>query len=114
MRMQIKCMAYLRNISSSVGLITSGCSTAIENLYIFVEKCLYSEVLNNESSVKYLCEMVMINDNLNKSDTLGSDCKLASFDIINMVPSINNISGLRAVKDRNLPTVVLFMPLNYT
>ena len=88
-------------------------------LYIFVEKCFYSEVLNNESRVKYSSEMATINDNLNKSNTLTSDYKLASFDIINMVPSINNISGLRAVKsvlnarkDRNLPTVVLFIPLN--
>ena len=37
-------------------------------------------------------------DNLNKSNTLTSDCRLVSFDIINMFPSIDNISGLKAVK----------------
>ena len=31
-----------------VRVITSGCRTAVENLSIFVEKCLYSEVLNIE------------------------------------------------------------------
>ena len=29
-------------------VIISGCETAIENLPIFVEKCLYSEILNIE------------------------------------------------------------------
>ena len=36
--------------------------------------------------------------NLNKSNTLTSDCRLVSFVIINMFCSINNISGLKAVK----------------
>ena len=31
-----------------VRVITSGCGTAIENLSIFVEKCLYLELLNIE------------------------------------------------------------------
>ena len=42
--------------------------------------------------------MLTIIDNLNKSNTLTSDCMLASFDIINMFPNIDNISGLKAVK----------------
>ena len=42
--------------------------------------------------------MLTIIDNLNKSNTLTSDCRLVSFDIINMFPSIDNISGLKAVK----------------
>ena len=43
--------------------------------------------------------MLTIIDNLNKSNTLTSDCRLVSFDIINMFPSIDNISGLKAVKN---------------
>ena len=42
--------------------------------------------------------MLTIIDNLNKSNTLTPDCRLVSFDIINMFPSIDNISGLKAVK----------------
>ena len=42
--------------------------------------------------------MLTIIDNLNSSNSLTSDCKLVSFDIINMFPSIDNISGLKSVK----------------
>ena len=69
-----------------------------KNLSIFVEKCLYSVVLKIESRVKDTSEMLTIIDNLNKSNTLISDCRLVSFDIIDMFPSIDNISGLKAVK----------------
>ena len=34
--------------------------------------------------------MLTIIDNLNKSNTLTSDSRLVSFDIINMFPSIDN------------------------
>ena len=79
-------------------VITSGCGTAIENLSIFVEKCLYSEALNIECRVQDTSEMLTIIDNLNNSNSLTSDCKLVSFDIINMFPSIDNISGLKSMK----------------
>ena len=42
--------------------------------------------------------MLTIIDNLNKSNTLTSDCRLVSFDIINVFPSINHVSRLKAVK----------------
>ena len=74
------------------------------NLSIFVEKCLYSEVEKIESRVKDTSEMLTIIDNLNKSNTLTSDCRLVSFDIINMFHSIDNISGLEAVKSILDPT----------
>ena len=78
--------------------ITSGCGTAVENLSIFVEKCLYSEVLNIECRVQDTSEMSTIIDNLNSSNSLRSDCKSVSFDIRDMFPSIDNISGLKSVK----------------
>ena len=84
-------------VGNPVRVITSGCGTAKENLSIFVEKCLYSEVLKIESRVKDTSEMLTIIDNLNKSNTFTSDCWIVSFDII-MFPSIDNISGLKAVK----------------
>ena len=34
----------IHKVGDPVRVITSGCGTAIENLSIFVEKCLYSEV----------------------------------------------------------------------
>ena len=86
-------------VGNPVRVTNSGCGTAIENLSTFVEKCLYSEVLKLESRVKDISEMLTIIDNLNKSNTLTSDCRLVSFDIINMFPSIDNISGLKAVKN---------------
>ena len=73
--------------------MTSGCGTAIENVSV-----LYSEVLKIESRVRDTSEMLSIIDNLNKSNTLKSDCRLVSFDIINMFPSFDNISRLTAVK----------------
>ena len=42
--------------------------------------------------------MLTIIDNLNKRNTLTSDCRLVSFDIINMFPNIGNIFGLKAFK----------------
>ena len=51
-----------------------------------------------ESRVKDTSEMLTIIDNLNKSNTLTSDCRLVRFDIINMFPTIDNISGIKAVK----------------
>ena len=85
-------------VGNPVRVITSGCGRATENLSIFVEKCLYSKVLKIESRVKDRSEMLTIIDNLNKCNTLTSDCRLVSFDIINMFPNIDNISGLKAVK----------------
>ena len=62
--------------------------------------------------VKDTSEMLAIIDNLNKSNTLISDCKLVSFDIINMFPSIDNISGLTARQDQ-FPVFALLKLLNY-
>ena len=50
-------------VGKPVRVITNGCGTAIENLPIFVEKCLYSEVLKIESRVKDTSEMLKIIDN---------------------------------------------------
>ena len=85
-------------VGNPIRVITRGCGTAIENLSFFVEHCLYSEVLKIECRVKDIYEMLTIIDKLNKSNTLTSDCRLASFDIINMFPSLDKISGLKAVR----------------
>ena len=122
-----KCFLIMVLILGSKGLycvitrvITSGCGIAVENLSIFVEKCLYSEVLNVVCRVQDTSEMLTIIDNLNSSNSLTSDCKLVSFDIINMFPSIDNISGLKSVKKVLESSLINFVlvtvslkPLNY-
>ena len=53
-------------VVNPIRVIISGCGKAIEKLSIFVEKCLYSEVLKIESRVKDTSEILTIVDNLNK------------------------------------------------
>ena len=67
------CLTKTRKVGNPFRVITSVCGTAVENVSIFVEKCLYSEVLKIESRVKDTSEMFIIIDNLNKSNTLTSD-----------------------------------------
>ena len=64
----------------------------------FLKNYLYSEVLKIEWRVKDTYQMLTAIDKLNTSITLTSDCRLASFDIINMFPSLDKISGLKAVR----------------
>ena len=71
-----------------VRIIASGRGTAIENLSVSVQKYLYPEALKIKSRVKDISAMLTIIDSLNKSNTLTSDCRFASFDIINTFVSI--------------------------
>ena len=97
-------------VDNPVRIITSGCNTAVENLSIFAEKVLYSEVKKIPSRIKDTNHMKYIIDNLNDSyllDTSG----VISFDVVNMFPSIDNESGIKVVKEilnvrknKNLPT----------
>ena len=70
----------------------------MENLSKFFEKCLFSEVLKIESRVQDTSEMLTFIDFLNDSNILTENCTLVSFDIVYMFPSIDNDSGLQAVK----------------
>ena len=79
--------------------VTSRCGTAVENLSIFVEKCLFPEVLKIKSRVQDTSEMLNFIDFLNDSNILMENCMLVSLDIVNMFPSIYNESGLQAVKN---------------
>ena len=82
-------------------VITSGCGTAIEFLSIFVEKYLYKEVDKINSRIKDTPNMLNIiddinnnnNNNNNNSNMITDSSILVSFDIVNMFPSIDNISG---------------------
>ena len=54
-------------VGQPVKVIISGYGTAIENLSIFVENRLYSEVLKIESRVKDISEILTIIDNVKKN-----------------------------------------------
>ena len=83
--------------NNPVRIITSGCNTAVENLSIFVEKVLYKEAERIPSRIKDTSHMFDIIDILNDSD-LPENSLLVSFDVVNMFPSIDNESGIKAVK----------------
>ena len=91
--------------------ITSACNTAIENLSIFVENVIYDFASELLSRIKDINHMLDISDNLN-SLYLSLDSILASFDIINMFPNIDNNLGLSSVKkyldlcSKNIPPTI--------
>ena len=70
-------------VDNPVRIITSGCNTAVENLSIFVEKVLYSEVEKIPSRIKDTNHMLDIIDNLNDSN-LPDNSVLVSFDVVNV------------------------------
>ena len=78
-------------------VITSGCGIAVEFLPIFVEKYLYMEVVKINSRIKNPSEMLDIIDDINNNNMITDSSLLVSFDIVNMIPSIDNVSGLEAV-----------------
>ena len=84
-------------VDNPVRIITSGFNTAVENLSIFVEKVLYKEVERVSSRIKDTSHMLDIIDNLNDSD-MPENSVLVSFHVVNMFPSIDNESGIKAVK----------------
>ena len=79
-------------------IITSGCNTAIESLWIFVEKILYDIASNLPSRIKDTGQILDIIDEINNSN-LPTNSILAGFDIVNMFPSIDNKSGLKSVQN---------------
>ena len=103
-------LAKTHRADHPVKVITSGCGTAVENLSIFVEKCLFPEVLKIESRVQDTSEMLNFIDFLNDSNILTENCMLVSFDIVNIFLSIYNEAGLQAVKNPFEAREELFPP----
>ena len=88
-----------RKENNPIRVITSGCSTAIKYLSIFVEKYLYKKVNKIDSRIKDTQDMLKIIDMVNGSNILTKDSVLVNFDIFNMFLSISNVSGLKAVSE---------------
>ena len=110
-------LAKTHKANNPVRIITSGCNTAVENLSIFVEKVLYKEVERIPSRIKDTRYMLDVIDNFNDSD-LPENSFLVSFDVVNMFPSIDNESGIKAVKkvlndgeSKNPPTKCILQAL---
>ena len=86
-----------RKVNNPVRVITSGCHTAIESLSIYIERVLFELSENMPSRIKDCKHLLDIIDNMN-SIILPANVILISFDIVDMVPNINNKSGWDAVK----------------
>ena len=77
-------------------MISSGCSTAMEKLSIFVETVLFDLANELPSRIRDTGHMLNIVDKLNRSN-LPSGSILVGFDIVNIIPSIDNDFGLKTV-----------------
>ena len=62
-----------RKENNPIRVITSGCSTAIKYLSIFVEKYLYKKVNKIDSRIKDTQDMLKIIDMVNGSNILTKD-----------------------------------------
>ena len=85
--------------NNSARVMTSGCGTAVEFLFIFVENYLDKEVNKIDSRIKDTPDMLNKIDNINSRNITTKDSVLVSFDVVNMFPSIDNVLGLEAVSE---------------
>ena len=79
-------------------IITNDCNTAVESLSVFVKKVLHDIASNLPSIIKDTGHILDIIDEINNYN-LPTNSKLVGFDVVNMVPSIDNKSGLKSVHD---------------
>ena len=90
-------------------VITSGCSTAIEKLSIFIETILFDSANDLPSRIRHTGHMLNTVDELNRWN-LPTESLLVGFDIINMFPSIDNNFGLKMVFELLESRVSKFWP----
>jgi len=81
-----------------VRLLTSGCNTAIENLSRFIEVICAPLTENMPSRIKNTAHLLNVIDDLNQRG-IPDNTVLVSFDVVNMFPSIDNVSGIEAVSE---------------
>ena len=91
-------MVKTHKSNNPVRVITSGCNTAIEKLFILVEKPVYPIADNLPSKIKGTNNMLKIVDQLNEF-VLTDNIVLVSFDAVSMFPSIYHRSGLKSVRN---------------
>ena len=84
-------------LNNFVRIIASDWNATIKTLPIFLKEVLCKKVEGIPSRIKDSSHMLDIIDHLNDSD-LTENSALVSFDVVNMFPSIDNESGIKAVK----------------
>ena len=95
--------------SNPVRMISCGIGTAVENLSIFIGKCLFPGVLKIDTRIHDTQHMLNIVDDFNRNRNLHENCLLVSFDVVNMFPAIDKKMGIGSVKnillnrDDNIP-----------
>ena len=90
-------LAKTHELNNFVRIIASDCHATVKTLSIFLEEVLCKKLEEIPSRIKDSSHMLDIIDNLNDSD-LPKNSALVSFDVVNMFPSIDNESGIKAVK----------------
>ena len=98
-------------VGNPARMITSGCSTAMEKLSIFVETVLFDLVNELPSRIRDTGHMLNIVDEFNRSN-LPSESIIVGFDIVSMFPSIDNEFGYKAVYEILESRVISFHRLN--
>ena len=96
-------LSQMHKENNPVRVITSGRGTAIEYLSIFVEKYLYREVNKIDFRIIDTPDMLSIIDMISDSNILTEDSVLISFDIVDMFPSIYNVSEILENRETNFP-----------
>ena len=91
-------MVKTHKIENPVRVVTSDCNTAVENLFIIVEKILYPIADKLPSKIKDTNDMLDITYSMNES-VLPDKHVLVSFVVVNMFSNIDNKSGLKSIKD---------------
>ena len=82
-------------INNPFGILTSGCNRAVENLSTFAEKVLYKEIERIPCRIRNTSHILDIIDNLDDSE-LPENSPLTNFHVVNMFPSIDNESEIKA------------------
>ena len=82
---------------SPIRLLTTGCNTAIKNLFRFIEKMCAPLTNNTDVGIKETENLLQIIDNINING-LPNNAILISFDTVNMFLNIDNVKGTEAAK----------------
>ena len=82
--------------SNPPNVINDGSSTVVENLSIYIEKVLFKIAEVTPSHIKDTCHMLQTIEYL--FINMPMDSFLVIFELVNMVPSIDNAFGLSVVK----------------
>ena len=80
-----------------VQLLTTGCNTAIENLSRFIENVCAPLTENMRYKIRDTSHLLDIIDTINEKG-IPDEIILVSFDIVNMFPSTDNVTGMDAVR----------------